>query len=422
MRGISESSFTENDGSAEQIAPAPSFAARIRPFAAAVCFLLFFVAASGVFLSYPMALAGRVDFRHLYSAGYMVRAGQAAELYDHQKNIEVQNCVVGPAEGDLTFNHLAYESLFYVPFAFLSYRAAYVAFFVFNSLILAVSIRLLWPSFSPLGEIWRFLPGAIVLCFFPIAMALIEGQDSLILLALFAASLIATEGDKDFLAGIFLGFTLFKFQYALPIAVLLLIWRRWRFVAGFAVSGLAAVGLSVWLTGFTGVTKYLPYLLSMSANFSAADGAQHGIHPEGMSNLRGLVAVVAGGSSPRTFLVTAGLSLVIVACAAFKRPSLPGALLAAILVSYHHVISDASLLVLPMGLLLSKRGLTTLRAKALAILAGVVFLGVPILLFSGAPYCLLVLPLTGILLLSDGIYLSHKPSGQVISRPQKETT
>lgn len=397
-------------------------ASQIQPFVIAVAFLLFFLAASGVLLTYPLATAGHVDFRPFYVAGYMIRTGHGAELYDEAQHQEFQNRLVGPAVGSLPPNHLAYESLIYAPFSYLSYRVAYLAFLVFNLVVLAGTIRLVWSYFSPLQEIWSLLPGAIVLCFFPVAVALIEGQDSLILLAIIAAAVSAMDKQKEFLAGILLGLTLFKFQYALPIAFLYLIWRRWRFLAGFTASGVAVAGVSLWLTGLSGFLKYARYIFSISAHFSSATGTRYGIHLEGMANLRGLVNALAGGSSPAAFLVTAALSLIIVVWAGLKRPSLPGALLAAILVSYHHVISDASLLVLPLGLLLAgwmKSG--SPPGARLAALAGTTYIAVPVLLFSGAQFWLLTLPLLALFALWDGIYLSQKGGGQGISRPQKET-
>lgn len=352
----------------------------------------------------------------------MVRTGHGAELYDYTATEKLQNKLVGPANGALPFDHLAYEALLYVPFSFLGYRSAYAVFLFTNLVVLVTCTRMLWAYFSPLGDLWSLLPGAIVLCFLPVVIALIEGQDSLILLSLIVASLFAMDRQKESLAGIFLGLTLFKFQYALPIAFLYLVWRRWRFLAGFAASGLTVAGVSLWLTGLPGMEKYLSYLLSMSARFSAANGTLYGVHPEGMPNLRGLVYVVSGGSVSSAHLVTFGLSGLVLIWAGLKRPSLPGALLAAMLVSYHQTIADTSLLVLPLGLVLAG-WITepTARRPRLAALACVVFIGPALLLFVGVRFYLLTIPLLGLFALWDGTYLSQKGGGQGISRPQKET-
>ncbi len=392
-----------------------------KPLVIAVAFILFFLAIWVILVTYQVALAGHVDFRHLYTAGYMVRAGEGARLYDQQRNEELQNRLVSSAPGGLTFNHLAYEALVYAPFSFLRYRQAYAASLLANLVVLAGTIRMLWPYFSPLGQIWELLPAAVTVCFLPVAFALAEGQDSLILLALVVASMTAVDQGKEFAGGALLGLTLFKFQYALPMAFLFLIWRRWRFLGGFAPCGALVGGLSLWLTGISGVRSYLPYLLSISSNYSDSEGVRHGIHPEGMANLRGLVASIGGGSALGILLVTLVLSASVIAWAGFKRPSLPYALLAATLVSYHHVISDTSLMVLPLGLLISGWKGEALRCRQLALLACLTFLAVPVLLFAGPHFYLLSVPLMVLSAVWDGTYLSPYRGGHPIPCPQKDT-
>jgi len=365
---------------------------------------MLFVSAAGVFLTLPLGKTGRVDFRHLYTAGYMVRLGHAQGVYDYSLYEKFQKELVGPAQGALPFNHLAYEALFYVPFSLLSYQHAYLAFLAVNLIILAGSIRILRPLFSPLTQIWSLLPVAIVVCFLPVSIALIEGQDSLILLALFAAAITAAYAREDLKAGVLLGLTLFKFQYALPVVLLYLVWKRWRLLAGFAISGVAVIGLSVWLTGLSGLVTYARSILAMSAKYSTANGLLYGIHPDGMPNLRGLVYMFTGGLVSATHWIVLVGSVVVMVLGALKRPSLPGALLTAMLVSYHQVISDTSLLVLLIGLLFA-RGLTevrTRRDRLITVLAWLTFVSPTVLLFANTRFYLLALPLGALFVLWDG--------------------
>src|SRR4029077_12878312 len=108
----------------------PAVRAKLRPAVIAVAFVLFFISVSGILLTLPLARTGHVDFRHLYTAGYMVRVGDAADVYNYGLYERFQNELVGRAAGALPFNHLAYEALVYVPFSFLTYRHAYFAFLV----------------------------------------------------------------------------------------------------------------------------------------------------------------------------------------------------------------------------------------------------------------------------------------------------
>ena len=291
----------------------------IKPFVVAATLLSLFLCVCGILVTVPEALRGHIDFRQLYTAGYMVRSGHGSELHDFDAAEKFQNAVVGPAEGSLPFNHLAYESLLYAPFSLLPYRAAYVAFFAFNLAILAVAFFTLKPYLEGLREVWSFLPAATFLCFLPVTLALTEGQDSIILLALMICATRAFDRGDDLEAGAFVALTLFKFQYGVPIALLFLVWRRWRFLAGFALTAAAVTGISLWLTGGQGFIAYLHSLTEMSSRFSPAFGARYGIHPDLMPNLRGFVQAIAHSSTSTTNIVIAVSSALVLIWAATRR-------------------------------------------------------------------------------------------------------
>jgi hypothetical protein len=383
----------------------------IKPFAVAATLLSLFLCVCGILVTVPEALRGRIDFRQLYTAGYMVRSGHGSQLHDYDAAEKFQNAVVGPAEGSLPFNHLAYESLLYAPFSLLPYRAAYVAFFAFNLAILAVAFLNLKPYLEPLREVWSFLPAATFLCFLPVTLALTEGQDSIVLLALMICATRAFDRGDDLEAGAFVALTLFKFQYGVPIALLFLVWRRWRFLAGFALTAAAVTGISLWLTGGLGFIAYLHSLTEMSSHFSPTFGARYGIHPDLMPNLRGFVQAVAHSSTLTTNIVIATSSALVLIWAATRRASLPLALLAAILVSYHHLITDTTMMILPAGLaLVAAKSPGSARPTLLAVLAAVVLLAPAPLLLAGVRFYLLVLPMLALLLAWDGTYPSPAPA------------
>jgi hypothetical protein len=396
---------------------------KLRPMVVSVMSLLFLLSAAGVLLMLPTAKSGRVDFRTFYTAGYMVRTGHSAELLDYAQTRKFQNEVVSQADLALPFYHLAYESLAYVPLSYLGYRSAYYVFLLTNLMLLALSIYLLQPYFSPLKDLWSYLPLALVVCFLPVAMALIEGQDSLLLMALLVCSTVALDRKRELIAGVFVGLTLFKFQYALPIALLYLIWRRWRFLAGFALSGGVVVGLSGWILGAVGTVSYLRYLPGASSKFSSVNDTMLGIHPEGMANLRGFIYVVTGGSVLFANILTVVLSVFVLWWAARRRASLPGALLATMLVSYHQMISDTSLLILPLGLVLAEGMLEgkDSRGKAKITFALIALLGPTILLFAGTRFYLLALPVLGLYVFWDGRFASPKDREKTGQCPQTET-
>jgi hypothetical protein len=391
----------------------------VQPFVIGATLIPLFFSACGLILTAPPVYRGFGDFRQLYAAGYMVRTGQAAQLHDFAASDAVQDEVVGPAEGALPFNHLAVESLLYAPLTFLNYRAAYIAFLALNVALLVFACKLLRPYLTPLAEIWKFLPAAIFAAFLPVTLALAQGQDSILLLALFIAALRAIDRGADLTAGILVGLTLFKFQYGLPVALLYLIWRRWRLLLGFTASAAALVGTSLALTGIHGFVAYLHSLTEMSSHFSSTYGLRYGIHPNLMPNLRGLVQALALGPTPTAFHVTAVLSLLVLIWAATRRPSLPLALLAAILVSYHHLITDTTMMIFPAALALtaSPSSATNSRRAAVVALAALIFLAPALLLLAGVRFYLLAIPMLALFIVWDGVYSLPLATQPIIEAP-----
>src|SRR5207244_13270755 len=91
---------------------------------------------------------------------------------------------------------------------------------------------------------------AMLSTFLPVNVALMQGQDSILLLVLLAAAFVALHRGRGFAAGTLVGLGLFKLQIVIPIAILFFAWRRWRFSAGFALSSTVGMGLWLWAVGW----------------------------------------------------------------------------------------------------------------------------------------------------------------------------
>jgi hypothetical protein len=345
----------------------------------------------------PTFLGGRADFRQLYTAGYMVRSGQARQLYSYDAQLWFQHRLVGPGDIALPFNHLAYEAVLYSPFSVLPYRMAYFVFLALNLTFLGLSFRFLRPRMNNLADLAPWFPVAIFAGFLPIAAALMQGQDSILLLTLAAAAMASLEKGREFTAGLLIGLGLFKFQITLPIVLLFLVWRQLRFVAGFVVSAAMVTSASVGLVGIEQLKVYGGGLLSMSVRLSsAADQFKYGISPTAMPNLRGLVAGLAGSHLSlfgvhAITIVLSFLVLLLTAAFASAKQSSSNLLLIAItvsaLVSYHLLIHDLSILLLPVAIVLNrnlaaeatadKKARRLARAAALMFVAPICFSYVP---------------------------------------------
>lgn len=306
---------------------------------------------------------GRVDFRGEYAAGYMVRSGNAHRLYDDSSQLFFQNSLVSRRSITLPFDHLAYEALFFAPFSFLQFKTAYFVFLFVNLAALALSILLIRRWTPTLNCVYPWLTSMMMVVFLPTAVALMQGQDSILLLVCLTTVFAALESGGDLIAGAVLSLGMFKFQIMLPIALLFLLWKRWRFMVGFSVSTIALLVASFALTGKQAARAYIGLLLSMSVGLhSAADQARLGVSPTGMPNLRGLVLGFLGHKVPglweQVLIVTLSVALMV---AAYLRglhwPScdkLLVAIMAAALVSYHSFIHDMAILLLPMLVLLNE--------------------------------------------------------------------
>jgi hypothetical protein len=90
-------------------------------------------------------------------------------------------------------------------------------------------------------------------------------------------------------------------------------------------------------------------LLSMSLRLnSEADMRRYTTNPMMMMNLRGLFSAIFDGKLPHGYVqfLVAACSVVVLLAAGRQRPSLPLAIAAASLVSYHFIIHDASILII----------------------------------------------------------------------------
>jgi len=129
-------------------------------------------------------------------------------------------------------DHPAYENILFLPLSYLPYRAAFLVFALVNFAVLGLCSWLLQPTFRVLSQRWKFFPMLLFLSFFPITRAITQGQDSVFLLALLVGALVLFESEREFSAGLLTGAGFFKFQIVIPIALLFILWKRWRFSLG----------------------------------------------------------------------------------------------------------------------------------------------------------------------------------------------
>ena len=309
----------------------------------------------------PAALQGHSSFRQLYTAGYMVRTGHAHELYDYDAQKNFQDHLVSHEQMLMPFIRPPFDAVAYAPLSLLSYRKAFIAILLLNIFFVILTLFALRLHTANLQIRSRWLPATMIASFVPVGSALMMGQDSIALLALLSWAMIALAKKKDGTAGILAGLGLFKFHIVVPLAVLLLCWRRFRFFLAFGTVAVALVGISVWVAGPAQLKLYAASLLSIGSGTSESQQLlRYPLPVTMMPNIHGLVAGTLGQhtSGPFTMVVTGLIAtgaLVWVAMAMRRVGSahwaIPVAITASTFASHYLFVYDLPVLLLPLALL-----------------------------------------------------------------------
>lgn len=305
---------------------------------------------------------GYPDFTIFYSAGRMVRTGLAGSLYDERAEFQAQLEFapdVGIRHGSLPYNHPPFEALLFVPFTFLPYFPAYLAWNALNVFLLGLALAVLRRHLPLLqtAPLWLWMLGAIA--FFPVFVCFLQGQDMLLFFFLIAVAYAALVRGSDFWAGCWLGVGVFRPHLVLPLAIILLFSRRRKAVLGIACSGLLMAAISRAVVGWHNLLEYPKYVWKLEQVMGR--GA---IVPADMPNLRGLVAIFVPDGHPLGLALTSAgsVALLILAIRLFREsersdnldPGFSVAVLVTILASYHAFMYDLALLFLPALLLFDR--------------------------------------------------------------------
>jgi len=302
--------------------------------------------------------AGRNDFPIFYSNAQMVHEGKASSLYDFQVensfNRRVADTPRPPAPPN---NHLPYELLLFLPLIHFRFITAYVFWTILNLAMLAVVASLIQKLYGRRSFSLTFL---VILAFCPEWYCLIGGQDSILLLLLFAICFWLWKRGKDGMAGFVLALGLFRPQLVLPFALVALLAGEWRFVRGFIPGAALVVALSAWVVGVNGMADYGRILVSQGTQKSATVLAHHwNVEPGLMATWRGFLWLclprwVPAGAEGFLLLLVTVLGLVWAAkkmrgaraTASFDM-AFAIAVATTLLLSFHSYIHDFSLMILP---------------------------------------------------------------------------
>ncbi len=255
----------------------------------------------------------QTDFSMTYVGARIVYSGQRARLYDLQEQVALRRSTF-TRPSPLLFEHPPFEALILSPLAALPYRTAYLIWALVNAAIWLSLPFLLRPYASAPRETIGYL--ALWLLFVPLGAALFQGQSSLVLLLLYTLCFIQLKRGHALAAGVYLGLGLFKFQFVLPFALIFLLRRQWRFLAGFSLSAAFLGVLSLVAVGWRGVLSYVRFLAMVAGD---PHNASYG-NAIGMATVQGFFNAVFSRylSVGVIDVLVAATSLGLIACTASK--------------------------------------------------------------------------------------------------------
>jgi hypothetical protein len=298
--------------------------------------------------------AGHSDFISFYSAGELLRSGRASELFDPDTQFAVQSRhspFVRERRQPFPYIHPPIEALLFVPFSYLPYPAAYVAWTGLNLLVLITTVGLLRKQLPDLAALPRIWWAPILLAFFPFITVLVQGQDDLLLLFFFALVFLGLKRGRNVAAGMCLGLALIRPQFALPLAAILFCAGEWGAFCGFLAVAAALSVATVAIFGWSAWLNYPSHVWS-SEQISNPNGVLLGSMP----NLHGLLGQpLAAALSPgllSTLILILSAAALILALSCWRRGrslemSFSAVVLCVLLVSYHSFAPDLVLLLLP---------------------------------------------------------------------------
>lgn len=306
---------------------------------------------------------GLPDFSGDYTAGRILLEGHGSRLYDDVLQESIQRSfsprAVQKRGTILPYIHLPFEALLYAPLAHFSYLTAYAIWMGVNLVLLSSIPFLLRRRLAVLGKAPLYLWLLACFAFFPIFIALIQGQDSILLLFLYCLAWRSLEHGSEFVSGSWLALGLYKYQLVVPF--FLMWWRRQRMVVAFLFVAVLLGLVSGAITGWSSLLSYPRYVWGTEHDLKYGFNNLPGL----TTNLRGLISGMVPAAYPGieagliVFFSAIVLLLMLHSAAGsssdgreVRRALFALGLVGTVLLSYHLYVHDLSLLFLAIVLIL----------------------------------------------------------------------
>jgi Glycosyltransferase family 87 len=334
----------------------------------AVCFFL--LTAAYVALQRGGALNETVlrktDFVQFYAAGRLIMQGHAGQIYKPQDlallEMSIQH-VHAATPTVLPYLDLPFFALLLAPLSRFPYLHAYTAWLAVDCLLLACSLVLL-ALYSRLPLASFPMLGVAALLFPPVTISLLQGQVSILLLGLTAATLVAASTGQDRVAGATLAIAMLKPPFVAPLLLVFLLRRRWQSVGTFALTLLIELALPLLVFGASATGTYLRLLVNVwrwqglpgpviYRHVQIATATYSARLSNSMASVVGLLSP-SGVKSAAVAAFTIALLLALAWCTLHARSidaPMGLAVLTSILISPHLLVHDLCLILVPMAVI-----------------------------------------------------------------------
>lgn len=230
----------------------------------------------------------RGDFIIFYTAGQMVRGGDAHHLYDLAAQARVQQQIVSPygfifEGGVLPYNYPPFFVIPFLPLSLLPLPLAFSVWTLINLILTYAATNSLLRYIRTTSATARIISTLAIFSFFPLFEGLLKGQSTFLAFYLATLAFIALKRGEDYKAGIALALSLIKPTLMVATLAILLYKRRWRALASFCLASGALLLISAGLVRMKGLLEYVDLLIAMGKWNSSIPG----IYPASMHNWRG---------------------------------------------------------------------------------------------------------------------------------------
>jgi glycosyl transferase family 87 len=290
-------------------------AARIRVVSVAV--LVF----AGALLIASFAAAGTdntafgrplgADYAEFYLAGRTLNRHQPDRLYDQPaQDVAYHRLVPGSSRSSsLPYLYPPVVALLFRPLAQLSYRWSFAGWLAISTALYAAGLLALRPLLPISRDDW-LTAVLLALSFEPFVFETLQGgQLSSVAFAAVALALLAERRGHPAAAGAALGLCLYKPTLLIFIIPMLVVGRRWRSLAGLAVTGAGATALSVVAVGWRVARSYPRVLIDFSK--ATTGTASFHIPLWKYVDLNSFLRSLAGGPSAVTGAIVAGSAVAV---------------------------------------------------------------------------------------------------------------